>query len=154
MALFLPMVDTILGETFVRESLPPQACCQSCRAPLQTPAASPLASSPVPPVSEASSHAPIPACPSIPVADLSALPISQAGVSLTSQETDVSASPSPTSSTSQGTDLKSPPVPHLYKCTMCEEFLECRSCCIKRHAYTPLHMLKVNLVIILCLKQN
>jgi flavoprotein len=32
---------------------------------------------------------------------------------------------------------------HLFKCAECGEFLQCKTCCVGRHALTPLHLLKV-----------
>lgn len=157
------MVDTILDETFVRESLPSQACCQSCRAPLELPPASPLATSSAHSQTDVTSPPPPP--PSPPQGSPSPLPpdfdcshTSHPAPS-TSRESEVSAPSTPTLSTPPPTptlstpltttsstgEINPAPVTRLYKCTTCGEFLECRSCCLKRHAFTPLHMLKVSL---------
>ncbi|KAJ6475018.1 hypothetical protein C8R47DRAFT_986520 [Mycena vitilis] len=32
---------------------------------------------------------------------------------------------------------------HCYRCADCGEFLQCRQCCLQRHALSPLHMLEV-----------
>ncbi|KAJ6474617.1 hypothetical protein C8R47DRAFT_1221017 [Mycena vitilis] len=36
-----------------------------------------------------------------------------------------------------------PPDERIFKCSECGESLQCRSCCLERHALTPLHLLQV-----------
>ena len=123
MSLFLPMVDTILNETFVRESLPTLPCCQTCHVPL---VAHP------PPSSSSLSH-PSPAVSTAKDGDDAASPASAVPSVNRLDPSTPSAGLTPPQSVAQ-----------LFKCVTCGEFLECRSCCMRRHQYTPLHTLKVS----------
>jgi hypothetical protein len=37
-----------------------------------------------------------------------------------------------------------PETPRFFRCQDCGDFLQCQSCCVKRHELSPLHLLKVS----------
>ena len=127
MAVFISLADTVLEESYYLEALPSTARCRTCGDHLHG------VKAPDPPTSGKLPQQ----TPPIPPDDVASASAEKSTVSEYQSPIDPSADHtcSPASAPS--------PEP-LYRCTTCGVFVECRDCCLERHALSPLHAISVS----------
>lgn len=123
MAIFITLADKILEETYYLEALPTSARCRTCGEGKKQDGPGETESHPshreqASPTTD--SHNGTPA-------------LSKGRASLAHFYVDSDSLPE------VGAPLQQP----LYRCTTCGVFVECRECCLERHALSPLHSISV-----------